>query len=169
MLGKSQKHSVSPKEIWPIPKPKKKISNKGPKPSKAAIITSSPYKTALLEASEKRKHAEEKKNVNKDDTSTKQPAKKTKTSKKQTVKRTIKFKEDESDHSVDSGESVLEMPVGVEHPGGDEVPCMFGEGLFSADHRGELWVQCVMCEGWAHNECAGSEKNIYMYVIFVNN
>lgn len=162
LSGKTQKHAVSPKEIWPIPKPKRKISNKGPKPSKAAIITSSPYKNALVEASEKRKKSEGKKNSNKDQTSANQPAKKIKTSKKRAVKRYIQFEEDESDHSIDSEESVLETPVGVEHPSDDEVPCMFCEGLFSTDHRGELWVQCIMCEGWAHNDCAGSENDIYV-------
>lgn len=46
----TQEKCVSPKDIWPIPNQKKKTTRKGPKPVKAAIITSSPYKLALEEA-----------------------------------------------------------------------------------------------------------------------
>nr|CAH7716051.1 unnamed protein product [Callosobruchus chinensis] len=45
---------VSPQDIMPIPKPKKKLSNKGPKPMICSIVTSSPYKRALEEAQNKK-------------------------------------------------------------------------------------------------------------------
>lgn len=42
--------NVSPQDILPIPKPKKRVTNKGPKPMTCAVVTSSPYKHALEEA-----------------------------------------------------------------------------------------------------------------------
>nr|CAI5860983.1 unnamed protein product [Callosobruchus analis] len=46
---------VSPQDIMPIPKPKKKLSNKGPKPMTCSVVTSFPYKCALEEAQNKKK------------------------------------------------------------------------------------------------------------------
>ncbi|XP_046677318.1 uncharacterized protein LOC124365384 [Homalodisca vitripennis] len=162
-----QQHSttaVSPKDIWPVPKPKKKVSNKGPKPSKAALVTSSPYKNALLEAAEKKKLTDAKKEESEKRKKEKiQSATKTKNTVKSVKRKIFGDKDsDESDCSVNSGESVLEMPVGVDNPGDEHTPCMFCEGLYSADHRGELWIQCMMCEMWAHNDCAGAEKDVYV-------
>lgn len=54
------------------------------------------------------------------------------------------------------------MPVGVDNPGDEHTPCKFCEGLYSANHQGELWIQCLMCEMWAHNDCAGTEKDVYI-------
>ena len=54
------------------------------------------------------------------------------------------------------------MEIGVENPGEDDAVCLFCESLFSEDKRGELWVQCLVCEMWAHNECAGCEKDNYV-------
>nr|CAI5855449.1 unnamed protein product [Callosobruchus analis] len=45
---------VSPQDIMLIPKPKKKLSNKGPKPMTCSVVTSSPYKRALKEAQNKK-------------------------------------------------------------------------------------------------------------------
>nr|CAI5818326.1 unnamed protein product [Callosobruchus analis] len=45
---------VSPQDIMLIPKPKKKLSNKGPKPMTCSVVTSSPYKRALEEAQNKK-------------------------------------------------------------------------------------------------------------------
>ncbi|KAJ8973627.1 hypothetical protein NQ317_001969 [Molorchus minor] len=37
----------------------------------------------------------------------------------------------------------------------------FCDGKFFEDIRGELWVQCIMCEMWAHCDCADCEKDDY--------
>lgn len=63
---------------------------------------------------------------------------------------------------MDSGESDLETDIGVENPGVKDASCLFCDGLYSKDTRGELWVQCLMCEMWAHNECAGCETDHYI-------
>lgn len=151
--------SVSPRDIMPVPEPKRKVTNKGPKPSKAALITSSPYKNALLSAGENRKKsglAEKKKNLkDKKKKYDPQPTKKTRTKTKQAVKKKhFDYSDDESCHSdFDCGESVLETSIGVEKPGDVDVVCLFCEGLFLADNLGELR---------AHNDCAGCEKDVYV-------
>lgn len=70
--------------------------------------------------------------------------------------------ENSEEGSIDSGESVLETDIGVENPGDKDAICIFCEGLYSKDTKGELWVQCLMCEMWAHNECAGCETDHYI-------
>lgn len=37
---------------------------------------------------------------------------------------------------------------------------------FPLDQRGENWVMCVMCQWWAHNECADYEKGVGMCDFF---
>lgn len=51
---------VSPKDICPIPVKKSRTTKKGPKPSKAAVITASPYKLQLEESIKKMKEKEAK-------------------------------------------------------------------------------------------------------------
>ncbi|KAJ8969834.1 hypothetical protein NQ317_001006 [Molorchus minor] len=43
----------------------------------------------------------------------------------------------------------------------DDAICVFCDGKFFEDIRGELWVQCIMCEMWAHCNCADCEKDDY--------
>ncbi|GBM79432.1 hypothetical protein AVEN_213288-1 [Araneus ventricosus] len=40
--------------------------------------------------------------------------------------------------------------------------CIFCNGKFSEDTRGEVWVKCVMCQMWAHLDCAGAETASYV-------
>lgn len=51
---------------------------------------------------------------------------------------------------------------GKQQPDTEDASCLFCDSKFSADSRGELWVQCVICCLWAHNECAGAEKDVYI-------
>ncbi|KAK4883392.1 hypothetical protein RN001_006711 [Aquatica leii] len=39
--------------------------------------------------------------------------------------------------------------------------CLFCEAKFSDDNQGEIWIMCIMCSCWAHEECAGLEKEPY--------
>nr|CAD7443390.1 unnamed protein product [Timema bartmani] len=61
-LGKKSNH-VSPKYIWPIPQPKIKMTNKGPKSMKVGKITSFPNKLALEESEKKKAEKQRKKDV----------------------------------------------------------------------------------------------------------
>ncbi|GBO10776.1 hypothetical protein AVEN_67330-1 [Araneus ventricosus] len=42
-------------------------------------------------------------------------------------------------------------------PDSSEATCIFCDGKFSEDTRGEVWVKCFMCQMWAHLDCAGAE------------
>ena len=164
---KTPELTVSPKDILLVPEPKRQVTNKGPKPG-GSFDYILPYKDALLAAGEKRKESDSaegkrklKDKKKKDD---QQPTKKTQSKTKQAVKKKLLNDSDvepcESD--IESEESVLEISIGVENPGDEEGACLFCGGPFSADNRGELWVQCLICEMWAHNDCAGCEKDVYV-------
>lgn len=142
-----------------------------------AVVTSSPYKLALEEAEKKRnekfneKEDSGKRNekLNEEEDSRKRKiTRKSKINKKsnKTAKKKLAF-ENESDEDgncddFDSGESVLEHVVGVLKPNDEDAVCIFCEGQYSNDSRGERWVQCLACEMWAHDECAGCEKDAYI-------
>lgn len=65
-------------------------------------------------------------------------------------------------NTVDDDLSDLDIPASQSKPEDDDAVCMFCEGRFSNDTRGELWIMCFMCSMWAHNECAGAEKDNYI-------
>ncbi len=56
----------------------------------------------------------------------------------------------------------MDVEVGVSAPEDEDAVCIFCEETFSKDTRGELWVQCMICQMWAHNDCAGCEKDVYI-------
>ncbi|KAF5299253.1 hypothetical protein FQA39_LY02426 [Lamprigera yunnana] len=39
-------------------------------------------------------------------------------------------------------------------PDNKDATCLFCDGRFLEDHRGELWVRCLMCNMWAHEQCS---------------
>ncbi|GBM97283.1 hypothetical protein AVEN_128814-1 [Araneus ventricosus] len=47
-------------------------------------------------------------------------------------------------------------------PDSSEATCVFCDGKFCEDTRGEGWVKCVMCQMWAHLDCAGAETASYV-------
>lgn len=44
----------------------------------------------------------------------------------------------------------------------NDATCVFCDGKFSQDTCGEVWVKWVMCQMWAHLDCAKAEKVIYV-------
>ena len=51
------------------------------------------------------------------------------------------------------------MP-GQKKPDDLDATCIFCEVRFSEDRKGELWVQCLMCNLWCH--VAGAERDDYV-------
>ncbi|GBN37524.1 hypothetical protein AVEN_129415-1 [Araneus ventricosus] len=47
-------------------------------------------------------------------------------------------------------------------PDSRKATCIFSDGKFSEDTRGEVWVKCVMCQMLAHLDCAGVETASYI-------
>ncbi|KAK9739712.1 DDE superfamily endonuclease [Popillia japonica] len=85
---------VSARHIMPVPAPERKTSNRGRKPSSAAVITSSPYKMELEKTLNNAK---------------KLPRKgKSKTRQLKPCNRELEFKEKSDSDSISSGESVME-------------------------------------------------------------
>ncbi|KAK0070665.1 hypothetical protein PV326_002227, partial [Microctonus aethiopoides] len=50
---------------------------------------------------------------------------------------------------------LIQQKVRNEAPDYADAECMFCQWLFSEDTQGELWIQCLMCKLWAHNDCSG--------------
>lgn len=47
-------------------------------------------------------------------------------------------------------------------PNSEDAVCIYCEGLFSEDIKGELWVRCLMCQLWSHEACADTERSEYV-------
>ncbi|CAH1985519.1 unnamed protein product [Acanthoscelides obtectus] len=74
------------------------------------------------------------------------------------------FTDSDSDATFKSDESEEELPKEdqVKQPTEDDCTCFFCDGKYADDRRGEEWVQCLMCEGWVHSECAGYDHGYYV-------
>ena len=156
---------VLPYQISPPP-PKKQTSMRGRKPGTSSILTGSPYKTQL----ETDLSAKREKNAKKDSKGVKKkppkaenplPEKKIKLEKKHSKKlfTTESSSDDESFHSVVSSELDFVPSTTLDDTDAD---CLFCNGKFSEDARGEVWVKCLSCSMWAHLDCAGAEKTDYI-------
>ena len=165
---------ILPVDISPDPQPKRKTSNRGRKAASAAVITSSPYKNELEEFVKKKQVAPLNSRLNEEQNPTSSTSRgkvgsaNTLYNKSSKNKGMLK-KNEESDLSEESGNSAysdsssgLEAYFGRKPSTEDDAICLFCEGKFSDDKRGELWVQCIMCQMWAHNDCADCEKDIYV-------
>ncbi|XP_063220279.1 uncharacterized protein LOC134529776 [Bacillus rossius redtenbacheri] len=164
----STSKQVSPYEVAPIPIVAKKKSNRGRKSAKTCIITGSPYKEELKKSVERAALNNSRKIVNVESSAQAKRKKSKATSQPKRSKR--KAQQDVSDSEEDhrhppiddnSGDDQLAVPL-EDKPGDDNAACIFCDGLFSDDVRGEVWIQCYNCEDWAHSDCAGMEKDIYI-------
>lgn len=170
---------ISPYDIAPLPSVSRKKSSRGRKAAESSLITGTPYKVALvqsLEQGETRKSETNaksaKKNLNFEEVPEKCVKKKRneldtrKNGKADRIKKgtTLKRKHSEADlqNFLDDELSDLELPAGQSKPDDDDAACIFCDGCFSNDTRGELWIMCYMCHMWAHNDCAGAEKEPYI-------
>lgn len=161
---------ITPINISPIPRVRNIKSNRGRKATKATVLTSSPYKLELEESLMKGKKKEMDPKTN---NMLKEALKPNKDPKKITKETTTKkrkppiktrgnsISEDSSDFSVkdssDGEESFIPDPTVQEN-----AACLYCDSLYSQDCNGELWIQCVSCSRWAHEDCAGVEKDIFL-------
>ncbi|GBP92766.1 hypothetical protein EVAR_103646_1 [Eumeta japonica] len=135
--------------ILAIPKAKTKSSKRGRRASKANVITSSPYKKDLEHSIKKIQEA-------------KRGRGRGRVNEKPAEGGGGGSEGDENDFAntdddSDSGHSVQGML-----PVNDDAICIFCEAHFTADERGEIWVKCLICHMWAHNDCAGAETDYYI-------
>lgn len=86
------------------------------------------------------------------------------------VKKRLNFKkatehssDEDEDASISSGTSKFEvLPGSTPSQDAQDPECIFCSEKFSHDTEGQLWVMCLMCNLWAHTECAGAEKDVYI-------
>nr|CAD7398609.1 unnamed protein product [Timema cristinae] len=158
---------VLPIQISPPP-PKKHKSSRGRKAGSSSIITCSPYKKELETGLEEQQTKKELKvlKIQKRTKAQRPPVKKlnfnlsSKARPKATNPTRDDSSNDESFHSDVS--SVMDyMPPGKE-PDNKDTECIFCDGKFSEDSKGEIWIQCLSCSLWAHLDCTGAEKADYV-------
>lgn len=153
---------VSPFEISPVPPVKRKISTRGRKASKSQVITSSPYKQDLESSVTKSNQikARGKRNISLEKSDEKQN---TKCARKRTsvVEKETSSEEEEDNFIPEDDDNDMEL-IGQEAPDTDDAVCIFCDGHFSEDVRGELWIQCLLCCMWAHEQCSNAEKDQYV-------
>jgi len=152
---------VAPSDISPVPTIKKRISNKGRKPARSAIISSSPYKKDLENAQIK-KYCKENKVQKKliKGKGKKKIAKKTNkniTGSESSDSNSLATSGNNTDSSDDVG-----MRNEAAAPAEEDAECFFCNGKYSEDKRGEEWVQCLMCDLWVHAACGGYESGVYV-------
>ncbi|KAJ2953466.1 hypothetical protein O0L34_g1061 [Tuta absoluta] len=144
-------------EIRPIPKEVNKRNNKGRKPQKAEVLTSTPVK---LEQKKKQDAASAKKKI-KFDSSTAVPATKSRDSPK--ARHSSK-----AGHTSKAGPSSRAMPPEKAGPSGvkrrnapkkgsnessKEYRCTFCKELYVHPPT-EDWIQCSSCQEWTHESCS---------------
>lgn len=157
----STSYNMSPFEISPIPEKRRRVSTRGRKASQSTVITSSPYKNKLIADIDKKTEKERSKKTGQKRRVTPSSrhcsSKKGDLNKKETA-RSLDFDKEPNYDSRSSDDVVSTAPVS------DDAACIFCEQLYSEDNTGQVWVQCLSCEQWAHSECAGADKKRCVYL-----
>ncbi|CAH1978074.1 unnamed protein product [Acanthoscelides obtectus] len=53
-------------------------------------------------------------------------------------------------------------PVHRTDPNEENVPCLVCGDIFGNSKSGETWIECNMCQNWAHQLCADYNSGIYI-------
>ena len=61
---------------------------------------------------------------------------------------------DESFHSDVLSE--IEFMYSINKSENKDAKCIFGDGKFSEDERGEIWIKCFSCSLWGHPDFTGA-------------
>ncbi|GBO09158.1 hypothetical protein AVEN_236617-1 [Araneus ventricosus] len=153
-------NTVSPFDISPVPNIKKRTTTRGRKATRSSLITGSPYNYKLTKSLEKSVPGVRDRPGGRGG--------KTKGLQKKKIRPTKRYdsSSDSSDYYdlplVDSDDDInLDINDG-DKPYSRKATCIFCDGKFSEDTRGEVWVKCVMCQMWAHLDCAGAETASYV-------
>jgi hypothetical protein len=125
-----------PEDIPPIPILRNKRSGRG-RPRSAEMQTCSPYKRKLEESIKKRKWFQPRKQ----ETGNKEASKK--------VKRDYRSASVQADAIEDNRNQRMSFV----HTARESSVMM---------RKVRYWVQCVMCEDWCHEECAGAYKDKFI-------
>lgn len=118
----------------------------------AAVVTSSPYKTQIEEMKRKdvRKKDAKEKSKPKENEKKSSVVKTGRTRPACSRKKKRECSTTETD-VIQDGSSMAKKKC--KKPASDDCECLYCTELFSV--TGGQWMQCVLCSGWAHIECAG--------------
>lgn len=166
----SGRQVITPKQLRPAPKHKKKMGKqRGRPPGVAEKITSTPYKDAL---SAKKSIQPPKRTPKVLFPSKKFGKPSTSSSKKGSTKKEKELSDDSSDSDVVplDNDSLNEIDdednaTVVE----DDVICIFCDRKFSEDNKGEEWIMCIMCQTWCHEVCSGAINKKHFVCDYCNN
>ncbi|GBN92736.1 hypothetical protein AVEN_267125-1 [Araneus ventricosus] len=161
-------NTVSPFDRSPVPNIKKRTTTRRRKATKSSLITGSPYTDQLTKSLEKSAPKKTSLSVPGVRNRPGGRAGKTKGLQKKKIRPTKRYdsSSDSSDYYdpplVDSDDDInLDINDG-DKPDSRKATCIFCDGKFSEDTRGEVWVKCVMCQMLAHLDCAGAETASYV-------
>ncbi|GBM49160.1 hypothetical protein AVEN_148084-1 [Araneus ventricosus] len=142
----------------------KRTTTRGRKATRSSLITGSPYKDQLTKSLEK--SAPKKTSLSVPEVRDRPGGRGGKTKGLQKKKNRPQKRYDSSDYYdpplADSDDDInLDINDG-DKPYSRKTTCIFCDGKFSEDTRGEVWVKCVMCQTWAHLDCAVAETASYV-------
>lgn len=136
----NQTEPFLPEAVRPFPKAgPRKMTNKGRKKRKAAVLTDTPEKNALEEEqrkSTKKTKPQKRKNQ-------KKPSKASKKPRRGKVTKEILQSDSEDD---------------------DDYNCLICCEAYSDSLPNEKWIQCQSCKEWAHTKCARNAKFSFICV-----
>ncbi|GBN22990.1 hypothetical protein AVEN_107043-1 [Araneus ventricosus] len=146
-----------------VPNIKRRTTTRGRKATRSSLITGSPYKDQLTKSLEK--SAPKKTSLIVPGVRDRPGGRggKTKGLQKKKIRPTKRYdsSSDSPDYYdpplVDSDDDINLDINDRDKPDSSEVTCIFCDGKFCEDTRGEVWVKCAMCQMWAHLDCAGDE------------
>ncbi|KAF5275635.1 hypothetical protein FQA39_LY06747 [Lamprigera yunnana] len=157
---------ILPEDILPIPGAKTRTSNRGKKPTRANVITSSPYKNQLTESlrlaetrGQGRRGGRSRGRGRGLGRSQGGVCSSNKANRRQNVD--TSSSSSESDAIIET-DSEYDEQVNSDTLESLDTSCIFCGMNYSSDTHGEEWIQCLSCSLWAHTACAGPEGENYI-------
>ncbi|GBO12688.1 hypothetical protein AVEN_275005-1 [Araneus ventricosus] len=128
-------NTFSPFDISSVPNFKKRTTTRGRKTTRSSLITGSPYKDQLTKSLEKNAALED----------------------------VLECSRGYYDPPLVNSDDDINMDINdKDKPDSSEANCIFCNRKFSEDTREEVWIKYVMCQMWAHLDCAGAETGSYV-------
>ncbi|CAH1992695.1 unnamed protein product [Acanthoscelides obtectus] len=157
--------NILPKDIAPILQLKKKIGSRGRKPGRARVVTSTPNKEELEECINRSREKVTKRLINEAGPSSfKQSAKKKRKARSPSTSPSSLTSSSElvPANSSDEDDLPLSSYISPKQCADYTTECIFCQEMFTMSKSREVWVKCVICNGWAHEACTSCEGDIYI-------
>jgi len=149
---------IGPFKLSPPPKAPhcQRQSSKSSRCGKTAIITASPYKATLEQASKQKRQSRPKKK----EEIAKNGKKKNKKATCRADKPRGKTPKNAEAPKVNRNRKSRPNEDKKVHQNEDsDAECLICGECFSVSMPGEQWIQCMLCSGWCHYECTSGENS----------